>query len=180
MNLFLISLGILFAATPTSNVTSWKSYKDTPHQFKIDYPLKWKVEPPKHKSKSPVLVTFAKPDQTILVTILFSANEGKLSAQDFLKQLDQSRKATNRIPEKQRKIGDEILKKSGASEAAIGYYEIPGKSPVLQRALALKRNDEIFVLTGTFQKAKEGDDDPLVEAALTSFQFNEPEKTPEK
>ena len=180
MNLVLFLSSLLFAASTTTNVTSWKTFQETSHQFKIDYPVKWKIEPPKAKNKSPVLVTFAKPDQTILVTVLFSANEGKLSAQDFLKQLDQSRKATNRIPEKQRKLTGDVLKKSGATEAAIGYYEIPGKAPVLQRALALKKNDEIFVLTGTFQKSREGDDDPLVEAMLTNFQFLEAEKKPEK
>lgn len=153
--------------------SSLKTYQDSKHKFRIEYPAKWKVQTPEKKeAANPILVSFAKPDQSILITLLKNKGSAKFGAVEFLNQMDEARKAANLIPEKERKLPAEIVKKTGADEGSIGYYEIPGKNPVLQRALVLKKKDEIYLLTGTFQKSREADDDALVESLLTSFQFS--------
>ena len=182
--LILIS-GLVFAAPPApapavapagAAVSSLKAYQDDKESFKILYPSKWKVQTPDPKKDpgSRMLVSFGKADSTILVSILKGKAEDKQTAADFLNQLDQSRKAQNLIPEKQRQLSKDVSEKAKVSEAAVGYYEIPGKSPVLQRVLCLKKKDgQIFVITGTFQKAREVDEDPLIESILSSFENTE-------
>ncbi|MBX2994170.1 MAG: hypothetical protein KF681_05095 [Bdellovibrionaceae bacterium] len=161
---------VAVGAAPVSSL-SW--YQDAKEQYKIQYPSKWKLQTPdpKKDASSRQLVTFAKADSTIMVSVLKGKAEGKQTAADFLNQLDQSRKVQNLIPEKQRSLPQDVADRAKVVEAAVGYYEIAGKSAVLQRVLCLKKKDgQIFVITGTFQKAREADEDPLIESILASFQ----------
>lgn len=165
--------GVPAASSSTAPVSSLSWYQDTKEQYKIQYPSKWKLQTPdpKKDASSRQLVTFAKADSTIMVSVLKGSAEGKQTAADFLNQLDQSRKVQNLIPEKQRLLPKDVADRAKVAEAAVGYYEIAGKSPVLQRVLCLKKKDgQIFVITGTFQKAREADEDPLIESILASFQ----------
>ncbi|MFN7727974.1 MAG: PsbP-related protein [Bdellovibrio sp.] len=181
----LLTSSLVFAASPApapaeviagAPVSSLKTYQDDKENFKILYPTKWKVQTPdpKKESGSRMLVSFGKADSTILVSILKGKAQDNQTAADFLNQLDQSRKAQNLIPEKLRQLSKNVSEKAKVSEAAVGYYEIAGKSSVLQRVLCLKKKDgQIFVITGTFQKAREMDEDPLIESILSSFESTE-------
>ena len=169
------ALSVAPATKSEAPVSSLKTYQDDKNLFRLQYPAKWKIQTPDPKAKnpSPVLVSFAKSDDTAVVSILKAKTDSATSAADFLNQMDQSRKATNQIPEKMRTLKKEIAAKSKVDDAAVGYYEIAGKNPVLQRVLSLKKKNEFFVLTGTFQKANELDEDPLIESILTSFEIIE-------
>lgn len=169
-------LSFITQAAGEVTVSSLKSYQDDKELFRIQYPAKWKINLDGKKEKTPVMVSLSKPDSTIIVAVMKAKVEEKQKAAEYLNQMDQARKMVNQVPEKMRTLVGEFLLKSKANDAAIGYYEIPGKTVVLQRALCLRKKDQMFVLTGTFQKNKEIDDDPLVESLLTSFEFIEAKK----
>ena len=159
------------SSADTAAISSWKTYLDQKLKFEVKYPVSWKVEPSEKPvgSSNPIVVSFSKPDQSALVSILEAQNVKVTSPIDFLKQMDLSRKMKNLVPPGQQKLSTELIKKSGADDGSIGSYELPGKKPVLQRVLVLKRKDEIFVITGSFQKKKQADEDPLSETILGSF-----------
>lgn len=169
-------LSLIAQAASEAPVSSLKSYQDDKELFRIQYPAKWKINLDGKKEKTPVMVSLAKPDSTIILAVMKAKVEEKQKAVEYLNQMDQSRKMTNQVPEKMRTLVGDFLTRTKANDAAIGYYEIPGKTVVLQRVLCLRKKDQMFVLTGTFQKNKEIDDDPLVESLLTSFEFIEAKK----
>lgn len=154
-------------APAVARTTSWKSYQDEKNKFQIEYPVVWKVA----SAKGPQIVQFHKADKTAVVSVLKAAGQEKIKAIDFLNQMDESRKASNLIPTEQRKLSVEVAKKVGADEGAIGYYEMPGAVPVLQRTIAFKKGPMIFVVTGSFQKTNESVEDPLIETILSKFKF---------
>lgn len=157
------------SAPLAARVSSWKSYQDEKNKFQIEYPVAWKVTP----AKEPQLVQFHKADKTAVVSVLKAAGQEKSKTVEFLNQMDESRKASNLIPTEQRKLSAELAKKVGADEGAIGYYEMPGSVAVLQRTIAFKKGPMIFVVTGSFQKTNESVEDPLIEAILSKFKFQQ-------
>lgn len=127
-----------------------KTHKDKKAKFSVKYPSDWILSP----DQTPFMVSA--PDKTANVQIMTDSLGGKISACEYLSQVEASVEGgrTNLIPENQRKATPAQVKFMGVKDGCIGAYKVmQGDVEVMQGMGVYVSGKSVWILIQTLQSA---------------------------
>lgn len=148
----ILFLGLAFVLTVAIAADAMKTHKDKKGKFTVKYPADWTLST--DQNGVPFMVNA--PDSTANVQIMTDALTGKMTACEYLSQVEASVEGgrTNLIPENQRKATPAQTKFMGVKDGCIGAYKVmQGEVEVLQGMGIYVAEKSVWILIQTLQSA---------------------------
>lgn len=129
-----------------------KTHKDKKGKFTVKYPAEWTLA----TDQNGVPFMVSAPDSTANVQIMTDSLKGKMTACEYLSQVEASVEGgrTNLIPDNQRKTTAAQMRFMGVKDGCIGAYKVmQGEVEVLQGMGIYVAGKSVWILIQTLQSA---------------------------
>lgn len=107
--------------------------------------------------------------------IAMKANQQTKTCPEFMKEIENSRSLKNLLPVSQQKMPPEQVQSALMESGSLGEYDVTNrkmKTAVNQQSFCFKKNQDIWVLTFTYQKEKGPEMEPFLKSILKDFKFS--------